>query len=138
MRKILIDTSAYSQLLQGNTDVLDALGRADLVYASIFVLGELLTGFRGGSKASVNKELLERFLGRPTVRILVATRETAEVFAETKHALRQSGTPLPINDVWIASHAIETGSVLVTFDSHFTKVNGLRLWDAIRKPNGRE
>jgi len=138
MKKILIDTSAYSHLLQGNADVLDALGRADLVYASVFVLGELLTGFRGGSKQSANRELLERFLGRPTVRILVATRETAEVFAEIRQALRQAGTPLPINDVWIAAHAIETGSVLVTFDSHFTRVNGLRLWDVIRKLSGCE
>jgi tRNA(fMet)-specific endonuclease VapC len=133
MKKILIDTSAYSRLLQGNTDVLDALGGADLVYASIFVLAELYTGFRGGSKESANKKLLERFLSRPTVRILAATRETAEVFAEIKHTLRQAGTPLPINDVWIAAHALETGSVLVTFDSHFNRVNGLRLWDVSRE-----
>jgi tRNA(fMet)-specific endonuclease VapC len=133
MKKILIDTSAYSHLLQGNTDVLDALARADLVYASIFVLGELYAGFRGGSKESANKNLLERFLSRPTVRILGATRETAEVFGDIKHALRQAGTPLPINDVWIAAHAIETGSILVTFDSHFNSVSGLRLWDVARK-----
>lgn len=133
MKKILIDTSAYSHLLRGNADVLDALGRADLVYASVFVLAELLTGFRGGSKESANKDLLERFLRRPTVRILAATRETAEVFADIKHALRLAGTPLPINDVWIAAHALETGSVLVTFDSHFDNVSGLRLWDVTRK-----
>jgi tRNA(fMet)-specific endonuclease VapC len=133
MKKILIDTSAYSHVLRGNTEVLDALGRADLVYASVFVLAELYTGFRGGSRESANKDLLERFLSRPTVRVLAATRETAEVFAEIKHALRQAGTPLPINDVWIAAHAIETGSVLVTFDLHFNKVSGLRLWDVTRK-----
>lgn len=133
MKKILIDTNAYSHLLQGNTEVLDALGQADLVYASVFVLAELYTGFRGGSRELANKDLLERFLSRPTVRILSATRETAEVFADIKHALRQAGTPLPINDVWIAAHAVETGSVLVTFDSHFNKVSGLRLWDVTRK-----
>ena len=38
MRKILIDTSAYSHLLRGNEDVLEVLGRADLIYMSVFVL----------------------------------------------------------------------------------------------------
>ena len=37
MRKILIDTSAYSQLLHGSTEVLNVLDRADLTYMSIFV-----------------------------------------------------------------------------------------------------
>ena len=131
MRKILIDTSAYSQLLRGSTDVLNVLGRADLTYMSIFVLAELYTGFKGGSKEIPNKNLLERFLSRPTVRTIPATRETAEIFAGVKHGLRKAGTPLPINDVWIAAHTIETGSVLVTFDSHFKDIRGLRLWDTI-------
>jgi tRNA(fMet)-specific endonuclease VapC len=50
---------------------------------------------------------------------------------EIKHALRKAGTPLPINDVWVAAHAVETGSVLVTFDAHFKEIKGLRLWDAL-------
>jgi tRNA(fMet)-specific endonuclease VapC len=130
MKKILVDTSAYSHLLRGSTEVLDALGRADLVYMSIFVLGELYTGFKGGSQEAQNRDRLERFLTRPTVRVFPATRETAEVFAEIKHALRKAGTPLPINDVWVAAQTIETGSVLVTFDAHFKEIQGLRLWDA--------
>jgi tRNA(fMet)-specific endonuclease VapC len=129
MKKILIDTSAYSRLLGGSTRVLDTLGRADLVYMSVFVLGELYSGFKDGSKELQNSDCLERFLGRPTVRVFPATRETAEIFGEIKHALRRAGTPIPINDVWIAAHAIESGSVLVTFDSHFRQVRGLRLWN---------
>jgi predicted nucleic acid-binding protein len=27
-----------------------------------------------------------------------------------------------------AAHAIETGSVLITYDAHFAKLPGLRLW----------
>jgi tRNA(fMet)-specific endonuclease VapC len=132
MRKILVDTSAYSRLLLGDPDVLKALEHADLVYVSIFVLAELYVGFRGGSKEKHNRDLLARFLSRPTVRTVAATRETAEVFAEIKHSLKRAGTPLPLNDVWIAAHAFETGSVLVTFDSHFAKIPGLRLWDILR------
>ncbi len=132
MRKILLDTSAYSRLLQGNREVLQVLESADLVYLSIFVLAELYFGFKGGSKEKHNRDLLARFVSRPTVRIIPATRETAEVFAEIKHSLKRAGTPVPLNDVWIAAHAIETGSVLATFDSHFEKIAGLRLWDLLR------
>jgi tRNA(fMet)-specific endonuclease VapC len=129
MRKILIDTSAYGHLLRGSTQVSDTLARADLVYVSVFVLGELYAGFKGGSKEAANRAFLDRFLRRPTVQILAATRETAEVFAEIKDTLRRAGTPLPLNEVWIAAHAFETGAILATFDAHFRKIAGLRLWD---------
>jgi len=128
MKKILLDTSAYSRLRQGSQEVLDALNRADLVHVSVFVLGELYAGFKGGSKETANRELLDRFLKRATVRIVPATQETAEAFAEIKNTLKRAGTPLPLNDVWIAAHAVETGSVLVTFDTHFRRIPGLRLW----------
>jgi tRNA(fMet)-specific endonuclease VapC len=129
MSRLLIDTSAYSRLLLGDPNVREALEQADVVYMSAFVLAELYVGFRGGSKETRNRQWLTRFVGRPTVRILSATQETAEVFAAVKHSLRRAGTPLPLNDVWIAAHAIETGAVLATFDAHFGKVPGLRLWN---------
>ncbi len=37
--------------------------------------------------------------------------------------------PTPLNDVWIAAQALETASVLMTYDAHFAAVPGLRLWD---------
>jgi tRNA(fMet)-specific endonuclease VapC len=37
----------------------------------------------------------------------------------------------PINDVWIAAHGLETGSILVTYDDHFAVIPGLRLWPEI-------
>lgn len=129
MSRLLIDTIAYSRLLAGDPNVREALEQADVVYVSVFVLAELYVGFKGGSKEPRNRRLLRRFVSRPTVRILSATHETAEVFAAVKHSLRRAGTPLPLNDVWIAAHAIETGAVLATFDAHFRKVPGLRLWD---------
>ncbi len=128
MSKVLVDTSAYSRLLLGNADVQQALETADLVYMSIFVLAELYVGFKGGSKERRNRDILTRFLNRPTVRVLSATEETAEIFAQIKHGLKRIGTPLPLDNVWIAAHALETGAVLATFDAHFQKIPGLRLW----------
>ena len=131
MRKIVLDTCAYTRLLAGEEDVLDAISSAETVYISVFVLGELYAGFAGGSRERENKAFLQRFLLKPAVKILNATSETTEVFGLVKSNLKKAGTPLPINDVWIAAHAIETGSVVITYDAHFTVVSGLRLWDRV-------
>jgi tRNA(fMet)-specific endonuclease VapC len=133
VKKILLDTNAYTQLLAGREAVLDIISAAGTLYMSIFVLGELYSGFGGGSKEQENKEILNRFLLKPTVKILNATLETADVFGMLKSRLKAAGTLLPINDVWLAAHAIETGSVLISFDKHFNKVSGLRLWDQAGK-----
>ena len=131
MKKILVDTNAYTRLLTGQEDVLDVIGSAETVYMSIFVLGELYAGFAGGTKERGNKDTLYRFLLKPSVKILNATSETAEVFGMVKQDLKKAGTPLPINDAWIAAHALETGSTLITYDSHFKNIAGLRRWDEV-------
>ena len=129
MKKILLDTNAYAAFLSGDEQVLNALAEADTVYMSVIVLGELYAGFRGGNRPRENKGLLAQFLQKPTVHILNATAETADVFGQIKHTLKDAGTPIPINDVWIASQAMETGAVVVTYDTHFHHVPGLRIWD---------
>lgn len=131
MKKILLDTNAYTHLLAGDRDVLDFLGSAETAYMSIFVLGELYAGFYGGAKEKENRSILRRFLEKPTVKILNATSETAEIFGMIKRNLKNQGTPLPINDVWIAAHGIETGSTILTFDAHFKRIPGLLLWDLV-------
>jgi len=131
MRALLLDTNAYVRFLAGDGRVLDSLARAGRVHMSVFVLGELEAGFRAGGKEKENRQVLDRFLAKPAVGVLESTRETAEYFGLVKAALKKAGRPIPLNDVWIAAHALETGSVLVTYDRHFAAVPGLRLWDEL-------
>lgn len=131
MKKVLLDTNAYSKLFTGDEKVLAALSKANTVYMSIFVLAELYTGFRGGRKETDNREILDKFIEKPTVKILDASQDTAEAFAHIKNNLKLAGTPIPINDVWIAAHVMETGSVLVTYDQHFLQIKGLHIWNVL-------
>ena len=131
MRKIILDTNAYAALLAGDEAVLEELAAADRILMSVVVLGELYAGFKGGSRERENVDLLDEFLRRPAVLTLDVTRATAEVFGVVKNRLRRAGTPIPINDVWIAAHAIETGSWVVTLDRHFALVPGLLLWEGL-------
>ena len=108
--------------MMGDVTVLDALGEAAEVYLSIFVIGELYFGFTAGTKGKKNREVLTQFLKKPTVKIIHTTMETAEIFGRLKTSLKKRGSPIPVNDLWIASHSIETGSFLLTFDSHFKTI----------------
>jgi len=134
MKKILLDTSAFVRFLRGDEKVMTYLAQADSVYMSGFVLGELYAGFKAGGREKENRQILDRFLLKSTVTVLEATIETAEIFGLIIASLKKSGHPIPINDIWIAAHALETGSILVTYDDHFAVIPGLRLWDEFSLP----
>jgi len=61
VNKILLDTNAYTALMAGSGEIFIALSSAETVYLSVIVLGELLEGFKGGSRESENKKRLEKF-----------------------------------------------------------------------------
>ena len=128
MKRILLDTNAYTAFLTGDKRVLNALAEAETAFLSAIVIGELYAGFCGGNRLKENKALLARFLQKSNVRVLDVTAETGEIFGQIKNALQKAGTPIPLNDVWLAAQAMETGSVLVSFDAHFDQVSGLRRW----------
>jgi len=128
MKKILLDTNAYSNYLKGDQTVFREIVSSDRVYLSIFVIAELLTGFKGGTKEKENQTILDKFLSKSTVGIIKAGIETSEIFSELKHALKSKGTSIPINDVWIAAHVRESGATLVTYDNHFKQISNLKVW----------
>ena len=128
MNRILLDTNAYTAFLTGDERVLNALTEAETAFLSAIVIGELYAGFCGGNRLKENKALLARFLQKSNVHVLDVTAETGEVFGQIKNALQKAGTPIPLNDVWLAAQAMETGSVIVSFDAHFDQVSGLRRW----------
>lgn len=129
MRNVVIDTNAYSALMKGSLSIKSIIENAEEVFIPVIVLGELLFGFKKGSREKSNLVILNKFLELPGVSVLNTTSETAEVFAEVITFLRNSGKPIPTNDIWIAALAVETGSVLISSDKHFLNVPQVRLFD---------
>ena len=123
--KLLLDTNAYAALFRGHPGVAARVRRAEQVLVSAIVAGELLFGFRNGSRYAVNAARLDDFLASPYVELLPVTFVTADRFGRIAAALRRKGRPLPTNDIWIAAHAMESGADLLSFDSHFGEVDGL-------------
>jgi tRNA(fMet)-specific endonuclease VapC len=123
--RLLPDTSAYSGFRRGVPSVVEMISRSDSVLISPVMMGELLYGFRKGSKFEQNMKSLRRFLAHEAVEIAPLGEVTADRYSRIVMQLKRDGTPIPINDVWIAAQAMEHGAELLTSDRHFERVAGL-------------
>lgn len=126
LAKISLDTNAYSLLLRGDRVVADIVEQAEVIFISSIVIAELLYGFKNGSKKEKNKQILETFLEKNRVQLVTVSLETADFFSDIKTNLKKVGKPIPINDIWIAAQAMESGSTLLSKDKHFSYISGLR------------
>jgi len=116
---ILIDTNRYRDFCEGEPSALDAIQRARTIAIPFVVLAELRAGFLCGKLASRNEQTLTRFLNAKRVRILFANEDTTHHFARVFAQLRLQGSPIPINDIWIAALAIQHDLLLLSRDVHF-------------------
>jgi tRNA(fMet)-specific endonuclease VapC len=117
-----LDTSAYSNFRRGDQELASLLDRADLVGVPSVALGELRTGFLLGSRRQRNEAELEAFLANPVVQVLTVDAETSRHYAEIVVDLRNAGTPVPTNDIWIAATAARHGASVLTCDEHFQHI----------------
>lgn len=123
--RLVLDTSAYSHFRTGHAQVLDALARAERVLIPVTVIGELEAAFEWGTRARENRRALESYLEEAFVEVLPLTPSVARYYGRTFVALRRAGTPLPVNDIWIAAATLDCGGTLLTFDRDFGRVAGL-------------
>ena len=123
MSGILLDTSAYSAFMRGHSELKLAVQRSEEIRVTPIVLGELISGFKMGRSEGRNRQLLEEFLSSPRVNIVEIDEETSERYAIILNALRGKGTPIPTNDIWIASSAMQYGLKVVTTDTHYLQIS---------------
>jgi tRNA(fMet)-specific endonuclease VapC len=106
--------------MRGNKDISLLLDEAHEVFLTPVVVGELLAGFKNGSKEQYNTAVLKDFFSVSTVNVLSIDDSTAERYAVILAYLKKSGTPIPTNDIWIAATSMQHGLVLITADRHFS------------------
>ena len=123
--KICIDTCAYTALQHGNRAILQLFDTCDELIFPITVIGELQFGFFHGSRYDENMNRLKEFVKKSNARIANTTLETAFRYGLLASTLKRNGTPIPQNDIWIASITMELGAHLATLDSDFNLVPGL-------------
>ncbi len=123
--RILLDSNAYSQWKRGHARVAGVVRSSSEIVLPLVVVGELLYGFRHGSRTEENVRELHMFMDDRRVSVVGMTMTTADRYARIAVNLRSKGRPIPTNDIWIAAHAMETGADLVSLDQHFASVDGL-------------
>ncbi len=117
------DTNAVSAFFEGVPAVSEAIGRAEILGVPSIVLGE----YRFGMSGSRLRVELAAKLGRlqRLAAVLVVDADTALHYAKIRRELKDAGTAIPENDLWIAALVRQHGDELMSNDGHFDNVDGL-------------
>ena len=133
MAVYLLDTNALSALMNEEPRAVGraaAIGPTDRVVTNTVARGEILYGLgrvpHGRRRRELEAKARNVFHRIPCEGLPQAV---ADQYARIKLESQQAGTPLDENDLWIAAAAMERGAVLVTSDTDFQRVSGLRTED---------
>lgn len=107
-----------------------AVSPTDRLAVCAITRGEILYGLarlpHGKRRSDLEAEALHWFDHFPCLSIPEAAGDR---YALVKWEAQRSGTPLEENDLWIAATAVSADAVLVSTDSDFERVHGLRVED---------
>ncbi len=123
--KVLLDTNIIIALFGQDDTVLKHLQGAAEFFVPVIAVGELYYGAYKSGRRTANLQRVREFAAANAV--LVCDAQTALVYGRVKNELRQKGSPIPENDIWIAALALRHGLVLATRDKHFDAVDSLRV-----------
>ena len=99
--------------------LIEAGYNAEVVALPFVVIGELRAGFAHGRRRAENERILRGLLLKEGVRVLFADDQTTHHYASLFRQLRQQGTPIPTNDMWLAALVLQHNLVLHARDKHF-------------------
>ncbi len=128
--KLALDTNTYRAFMDRAPITVTAVREADAIHLPVPVLAELRFGFAKGTKGKQNEAALLQFLDSPRVRVLACDDATTHFYAQLKLQLTRQGTPIPINDIWIAALVLQHGATLHTLDRDFDTMPQLPRLDA--------
>ena len=127
--RLAVDTNAYTAFCKNKRTAVDAIQTADEIILPLMVVAELRAGFAIGRKGAENEKILQRFLNSNRVSIQNPNEGTTYIYARLFNYLRNKGTPVPINDLWIASITLQNDATLLTFVQHFEVLPQLPRWE---------
>jgi len=131
MTSVVVDTNVLIAFLQKGSGVAQVLKRFDRLLVPFAVDAEFRAGLDLATRAGrQHMQVLEDFLGDSSVDYVAAESTVSQKYAMLYQVLRKQGTPIPVNDIWIASAALVRNAPLCTFDRHFHNVPLLEVIEA--------
>nr|WP_207146524.1 type II toxin-antitoxin system VapC family toxin [Ectothiorhodospira mobilis] len=129
----MLDTNILIYLIKnrppGIGQYIDALPVDDSLCMSFVTWAELL---KGAERSTRKTEVLQRLeaLARQVPVLYPSGAAICHHYAEQATRLKESGTPIGANDLWIACHALAEDAILVTHNTReFSRIAGLRIED---------
>ena len=119
----LLDTNVVVDLFRNKLQTIDRLVKIKQLNISAVVFGELIYGAENSANREKHLKQLSAF--SKSCSILPITKATSKIYGKIKTQLKAKGKPIPENDIWIAAHAIEHNSVLLSNDKHLKLIEGL-------------
>ena len=123
---MILDTNALSAYLDKTAVAVEIVSRASEIAIPVIVAGEFAFGIAQSRHREVYERSLQRMLDRCMV--LDVDIETSRHYAAIRLELRAAATPIPANDVWIAALSRQHAMPVMSRDSHFDFIGGLRRW----------
>ena len=100
---MILDTNALSAIAEAEPEAAKQFARAGRVAIPVIVLGEYRFGFAHSRHQREYEGWLEDMVA--VCDVLEVSDETAIWYAELRGQLKEAGTPIPSNGVWIAGEA---------------------------------
>ncbi|MBV9885758.1 MAG: type II toxin-antitoxin system VapC family toxin [Acidobacteria bacterium] len=121
---MILDTNALSAVADEDPEIEPALRDAEFLALPVIALGE----YRQGIGKSRYREEYEAWLNGlvSECRVIEITEPTTEFYANVQNELRETGKPIPTNDIWIAALCRQYKLPLLSRDRHFDFVRGIR------------
>ena len=116
--RLALDTNRYVDLCKGIDGTVRLVSTAEAVFLPFVVVAELRAGFALGKRTAENERVLRRFLLEDGV-VVLFDDQTTHHYASAYRQLRHQGTPIPTNDLWIASLVLQHNLRLHDRDRHF-------------------
>ena len=121
---MILDTNALSAWAEGDRSIEPLMRSATEVVVPVIVLGEFDHGIRQSRHYRRYADWLDASLA--SVEIALIDRDVAHAYGAVRLELKQAGTPIPINDTWIAAIARHRRLPVVSRDGHFDAVSGIQ------------
>jgi predicted nucleic acid-binding protein len=124
---LILDTNALSAAADEHPGVVRVLAGASELALPVVVIGEYRYGIAQSRHRARYRRWLDGLITDCTV--LDINDQTTHHYAAIGIELRQTGKPIPTNDLWISALCRQHGLPLLSRDRHFDLVSGVQRLD---------
>ena len=124
---INLDSSFLIRAMRGDLELWNRVRGYETPSVTCIAVAELMVGAKASQRPKERLAAVQRVV--ETLAIVYPDNATLEHYSDLAAHLRKKGTPIPTNDVWIASLCLQHDMPLAAIDAHFSLIEGLKLVD---------